>query len=79
MIQHLSTADNLIQTPGGCVSRGIFNFKFQCKLLPLTASAMLNPSKPFETLMIMDGNVFAIELTFLWELSPCNPGVAAIP
>lgn len=57
---------------GGHASRGILNFRFEYKHLPMYPSAI--PSEPFET-PIMAGNAFAIDAQYFWELGPYDSGM----
>lgn len=59
-------------TTDGYASRGIFNFKFEYKHLPIYIHNF--PSKPFET-PIMAGNVFAITAQYFWELGAYDAGM----
>lgn len=60
--------------PSGFAGRGIFNFKFEYKLLPLSPTSLARPSKPFET-PIMSGGLFAISAKFFWELGAYDEGL----
>lgn len=58
----------------GFAARGIFNFHFDYKHLPLLYSTVSNPSKPFET-PVMAGGLFAIHADFFWELGAYDEGL----
>lgn len=60
--------------PSGFAGRGVFNFEFDYKLLPLSKTTIDHPSKPFET-PIMAGGLFTISAKFFWELGAYDEGL----
>lgn len=55
-------------------SRGVFDWTFKYKLVPLLPSTVARISKPFET-PVMAGGLFAITATFFWELGAYDNGL----
>ncbi|XP_031624900.1 N-acetylgalactosaminyltransferase 6-like [Contarinia nasturtii] len=54
--------------------RGVFNWNFDYKLLPLLPTSENYPSKPFEN-PVMAGGLFAIHNKFFWELGAYDSGL----
>lgn len=55
-------------------SRGVFDWNFKYKLVPLLPSATLDISKPFDT-PVMAGGLFVITASFFWELEGYDEGL----
>lgn len=55
-------------------SRGVFDWNFKYKLVPLVPSMALRMSKPFET-PVMAGGLFVMTATFFWELGAYDDGL----
>lgn len=55
-------------------SRGVFDWNFKYKLVPLLPSTVLHIAKPFET-PVMAGGLFLITATFFWELGGYDLGL----
>lgn len=70
-----STFENRRQLfPNGYAGRGVFDWYFKYRVMPLPPSAVANPSKPFKT-PIMAGGLFAISAKFFWEIGAYDDGL----
>lgn len=58
----------------GFAGRGVFDWTFKFRLIPLLPSAISHPTKPFET-PVMAGGLFAIHAKFFWELGGYDEGL----